>query len=57
MPYVCINSIQTLCISNRNVVSHHEMKCTGIESTKCASFVKVLHMGFTKSGVYRRFNR
>lgn len=57
MPYVCINSIQTLCISNRNVVSHHELKCTGIGSKKCASFDKVLHMGFTKNGVYRRFNR
>lgn len=50
MPYVCINSVQTLCISIRNVVSHHELKCTGIGPTKCASFDKVLLMGFTKSG-------
>lgn len=57
MPYVCINSVQTLCISNRNVLSHHELKCTGIGPTKCESFDKVLLMGFTKCGEYRRFNR
>lgn len=34
MPYVCINSIQTLYISNRNVVSHHELKCTGRQSVR-----------------------